>query len=425
MARSWLLIALLAACRLHFDDRPELADGGLDAAPSLRIRVTGWGAVTGPGGIACLDDCAYAITGPITLTAIAGEAQNLTQFCGTDATCDVQPGADVTATFAPRAIQANRVFVSAATGTLGAMGRAGLDNQCATEAAGAGLGGTWIALVSTTAEDAATRLAGSRGWVRMDGLPLLDTMLDLGNTTLPRGVALGATATPHVPGFVLTGSDERGLRSSANTCGDWTGGTQALGAYMDGAINYLVSGTTSGCTGFVYCFEVGKNVPVPTPPPAFPVGRYVFVSSGFDGTTGVAGADAACQADATAAALPGSYKAVIATTTQSALEHTGSLDGAWRRPDGASVTRTGLGGGNYSTTLAQTAARGPVLTQNFASFGASSLSARATATSSCADWSPSGAGMMQATVSTFRMSPFDNPASTSCIPIAVICVQTQ
>src|SRR5690348_11017356 len=67
----------------------------------------------------------------------------------------------------------NRAFVtrSVLPGNFGGIDVA--DGLCNTEASDAGLGGTFVAWLSTSAVDARDRLDGSRGWVRTDGLPVI------------------------------------------------------------------------------------------------------------------------------------------------------------------------------------------------------------------------------------------------------------
>jgi hypothetical protein len=74
-------------------------------------------------------------------------------------------------------------------------------------------------------------------------------------------------------------------------------------------------------------------------PPAFPVGRYIFQSNQVLAVGGgIGAADMQCQTEASSAGLPGTYVALLATSSQSAADHLGSLAGPWRRPDGALVT---------------------------------------------------------------------------------------
>jgi hypothetical protein len=55
----------------------------------------------------------------------------------------------------------------------------GGDALCNAEAADAGLPGTYVAYLSTSAVDAIDRIGGSRGWVRPDGRPFVDRPEDL------------------------------------------------------------------------------------------------------------------------------------------------------------------------------------------------------------------------------------------------------
>lgn len=426
--RAMVACVVLAGCRVNFSERDPDAmevDAVVDAPAPVRLRIIGYGALTGSGGIACADDCMAPVDGPVTITATAGETWTFDHFdppCGSQPTCTLMPGQTAAATFVAQPITANRAFVTPMAATLGPSGRNGLDLQCQMAAAAGSLPGTFIALVSTTTQDAVNRLAGSRGWVRMDGLPLLDQPSDLGLGTLPRGVMFDPMMGQHPGMFVLTGSDGMGRLVVGNNCTDFTVvGAQSVGGIADAAMHFMIGMTSSGCNGLLYCFETGKSVAVSTVPPRFPVGRYVFTATSWDTTTGVAGADATCQSQAAAASLPGTYQAVLATSTQSVIERLGALDGAWRRPDLASVTRTGLAAGNYSATFSVTAAGAPL--PDFAVFGAPSLTERASLATNCTDWTVNTPAAF--TLYTFRMSPFTSIGQAGCGLRPVVCVQTQ
>ena len=381
-ARTTLAILLVGVgCRTSVDD-------ATDAAPAeLRLTVTGHGAITGPG-IGCATDCRYVQTGPVELTATPAEAWTFDHFdppCGADPRCFVPLGAELHATFVQTPLTANRVFVSSAPAVLGS-GRAGLDAQCQTLADGAQLGGVFVALVSTTTQDARDRLAGSRGWVRLDGLPILDLPEQLGAYDSSRGVVLDERRQPHGRDFVLTGSDGTGRYAGAS-CSDWTATNGPVdGGLADAAFHYLAGTTSSSCSGALYCFELGRTQPVALVQPPFPVGRFVFVTD-WEVGGGIASADARCQTDATAAGLPGTYKALLATTAESAAQHVGSLAGVWRRADGALVTTSGLDRPPFDVHLAMTTSKAPFNRDIL--LGAASLMTTATAATSCTNWSNS------------------------------------
>lgn len=407
-----MAVLLLPACRFGFDPVvPVGGDGASGDGPlvSGRVDVTiiGKGAVTAPG-LACDSACAVDAPGPVTLTATAAQGWNLVGMsapCGAQATCTVPPGTAVTATFVMAPITANRVFL---TSTLAptTTGVAGLDAFCQARATAGSLPGTFIAFVSTSTQDASARLAGSRGWVRMDGLPIIDQVSDLGLDSQPRAVVFDELGAPHEGEFAVTGSVASGLRFTGYTCSDWSvSGTTDTGGISDGAGQFLLSGVGASCKASVYCFETGKSVPVSLHPPAFPVGRYVFITTNAftPGPGGIASADAQCQGEATAASLPGTYRALLATTTQSAVDHLGSIAGTWRRPDGIVVTRTSLTQFPHDATLSVNAA-GATRAAFLSAFGATSTTTVGTSAGTCNDWTdPTGTGL--AVLQTFRF-PF-------------------
>src|SRR5689334_19443588 len=75
----------------------------------------------------------------------------------------------------------NVVFVTSGTtpATFAAPPLASADGVCASRAVAKGLPGTFVAWLSTSTTDAIDRLAGSRGWVRVDGAPVADTAAEM------------------------------------------------------------------------------------------------------------------------------------------------------------------------------------------------------------------------------------------------------
>src|SRR5258707_3208142 len=56
---------------------------------------------------------------------------------------------------------------------------AGADAACAAAAADAGLLGEYVAYLANNSASAPTRLGNARGWIRLDGAPFVDRVVDL------------------------------------------------------------------------------------------------------------------------------------------------------------------------------------------------------------------------------------------------------
>jgi hypothetical protein len=102
----------------------------------------------------------------------------------------------------------------------------------------------------------------------------------------------------------------------------------------------------------IYCFGIGKTEPLVVTPV---VGRRAFLSAEafVPDATGVAKADALCGSEA--AALGGTFKALLPTTTQSAFDRAGlSSSGAnWVRLDGVPIAAStvAFAAGTFQTPL--------------------------------------------------------------------------
>src|SRR5439155_14276187 len=144
----------------------------------------------------------------------------------------------------------------------------------------------------------------------------------------------------------------------------------------------------------IYCFGIGNNVVVTTPPLT---GRRAFVSTAVSSGGGVASFDDRCRLDAAAAGLAGTFHAFVATSTVHAIDRFDTAGARWERLDGialapmASDLAVGLrvplsvhADGSYDTTFERTWT------------GADDPST-VDAANSCSDWtstSPSGNGFL-------------------------------
>jgi hypothetical protein len=238
------------------------------------------------------------------------------------------------------AAPANRVFVTSQSfdGALG--GAAGADAKCAAAAAAAGLDGMFIAAVSTSTTNAIDRLAGARGWVRVDGIPFADMPSAIFPSTFCDACDELVLAPPLdeygqvVSGYAWTGTTSRGTYNG-NGCTDWTttagsGGIGALNTVFDG---FAYAGQTCATQLHLYCFEVDRVTSITRQPPQ---GRILFVSTPR-AAPGLAGLDARCAADAAAAGLPGAYHAATATNTTTIASRFVLDARPWVRVDGAVV----------------------------------------------------------------------------------------
>jgi hypothetical protein len=135
-------------------------------------------------------------------------------------------GVDGSAPVKPVPVPGRKAFVTAAMFKTD-LGLAGADALCADEAAAAGLGGKFLALLATSTASAASRFADLDGavWVRLDGVPLNragESPFDEGGLLAPLNV--DSTGTYNLSGYVTVGAHgPRALALPALTgCRDWT-----------------------------------------------------------------------------------------------------------------------------------------------------------------------------------------------------------
>jgi hypothetical protein len=235
-------------------------------------------------------------------------------------------------------IVSNLMFVTSTTVVPGALGGiAAADGECNARAGAVGLPGTYVAYLTTAGVGGADRLAGSRGWQRIDGRPVVDTVADLKNMDLLYPPVLDESGA-RVPNdtVVVTGTDAFG--NAGDSCGEWT---NTLLDVNQGEVGWTdanwVAGFYSSCStsARLYCFGVGNTAAVATPPAgrtAFLAATVVVVAMGSR-----ADADASCQSEATTNGIAGSYLALLPDATTSAISRFDTTKPTWYRLDGAAL----------------------------------------------------------------------------------------
>ena len=291
---------------------------------------------------------------------------------------------------ARRPFTANVVFVTSETYTPADInGLAGADNLCNLHAQQADLPGNYVAYISTSTVNARDRLVGSRGWQRTDHKPVLDKATDtfgLGKPAMFYPVGLNEWGDDMGEALVITG----GPSGHNGTCEDFTSNAVGLSAPASTATSTVIwGGETVACNGsyHLYCFGKGRNAAIALPPAT---GRRAFQSDRFAPGGGVVGADAQCQAEANAANLNGTFKALIATDAASAISRFNLQGTAWMRTDGVPlVERSGdLATGKLVTALSVDAT-GTFYRHHWVWTG--SVAADESSTETCADWTSTSA----------------------------------
>jgi hypothetical protein len=327
---------------------------------------TGTGKVTSSDGkISCPSTCVatYDYGSKINLSATPDANQSFTGWIGEGCTgqgsCQVTitAAASVTANFSQ---PPNIMFTTSTLQTAASLnGLGGADDLCMKLAANANpkLPGNYKAWLSTSAASAASRLGSASGWVRTDGKPVLNNISDLslaynGKLFYPprldeNGRDLGLDIDPLSPDeiTVITNTSSAGALPTypaLGTCGNFGSDD---GSYVEiglGTHNSAVftQASQTFCTypARLYCFGIDHQAQVSVTPAS---GRHAFVSStNWLPGGGIASADALCQSDASAANLPGTYKALLTPTGATAASRFNTSGLPWVRSDGIRITPT-------------------------------------------------------------------------------------
>jgi hypothetical protein len=333
--------------------------------------------------------------------------------------------------FDPVGGDANVVFVTSMSylPSTFATDLAAADAICAQRAVAGGLAGQYVAYLSTPTVDARDRLAGARGWVRPDGKPFVDTIDDLVADRVlypPRIDELGedvmVNGTLTVPeSMTATGSDGRLRQACADFATATAIGGPAYGTYQTWTnVDFLPCNSPAT----LYCFGVDKAQPlvydhVP--------GRLAFTTvEKFAPGPGMSinSADTLCTTEAAGAHLPGSYQALLATSTATASSRFDLSGPNWVRVDGVPLAADPLAlvAGRIDATLNFTA---DDATSTIGVATGGGLNAPATLAQTCDDWTNALGTMMYGVAdrSGSLTNFFDYGIPGSCAPAPVYCLQ--
>jgi len=331
----------------------------------------------------------------------------------------------------------NCMFVTPARYDGGLMGRDGADEICQRHAGSAGLTGTYRAWLSVSGPDggAAARFGGARGWVRVDGRPVADTVADLTAGRLfypPLLSELGARGGA----AAWTGSTRAG-QASAATCNDWQPGAASPAGTLgrpqntrDWSFNPVTAGSSCDQLAGLYCLGVDRAQAV-APPPAPGTARRAFVTeAAYPSGGGVAAFDSACEAEADDAGLTGAFLALVAPAAGVAAASRFDLDGGpWARVDGVLLAFSAGGFGTASmltdATLSVTA-RGHHHPDAGDAVWTGASSPTSGGVHTCAGWtSTSDAGTVLGTIGSAHdlQNGFSGPSQACHLPRGLYCLQ--
>lgn len=366
-ASEWMVMVgvLLSACASNGgtpDDRgpPDEAPredpdaGPPDAPPARGVKLQQTGAGEGElvamvAGEACDEACLAALLPgtelEVRVTVAPGSwFRGWVTGCSGRHECEIaaSDGLVITGELTP---EPNRIFLSSVTHDGAFGGLEGGDALCQGLADQAQLGGTYRILLSTSTEDWLARTAGARGWIRVDGEPFADQML--AETIGMYNNRLTEYGRDRSGGGYW--SYPRATFAGGTHCQDWTsqlgGDTNdkladfSTTTQVARSLEFPRSGRDTCATKHPFaCAQVDRVVPVT---PIARKGRLAFMSyATWSASTGIERADQLCASEAKMAKKPGSFKAVLATSTASAISRF-RVDGPpWVRADGLPLLPT-------------------------------------------------------------------------------------
>lgn len=366
--------------------------------------------VSTPPGVDCEASCSTGVAYGTSLVLTAeggaddgfagwsGACAGSARTCALEVTSDVQVGA----AFSPM----NRMFVTSTTFPLPlAGGLPAADAACQALATSAGLPGTYVAWLSDPSHDAKDRLGAATGWLRTDGRMFAPGVASLVDPCEGSQLATGVRYPPSLDesghpvaadALAVTGTTTAGTAAFAQTeeaegtCAGWTTTTgRALAGYPWSGCGMWTSGAGVACDGasaHLYCFGTDFHATNTRPAAQGPL---AFVTALSYRGESVASADARCAAEAAAAGRSGSFRALLATNTASAISRFSTSGTPWVRPDGVAIAAQAadLARGTLLAPIALTAAGAGVGLRTGVRTGATSPDATGTDLTTCKDWS--------------------------------------
>jgi hypothetical protein len=379
----------------------DLPDGGLDAIaasgdapdgasadgsatdPLAVVEVDGQGQiVSDPPGILCPGTCAATFPRGTRVTLTASPTAPH-KFLGWDSaecygapTCAIL-AERVTLTAARFTGAYNVAFVSTDLVDPTTQTPAVADAACARSATNAGWPGTYVAWMSTTSTNAVSRLGTASGWLTPDGLPFTATRSSL----LAGAIVYPIRYSPALSSngqLVFTATQADGTYSGRD-CANWsTASAQATTGETDAASSAFTEAFTLECSQPlpVLCFGIDYQA---APPLLGHSGRTAFLATPWQPGGGLADADAHCQADAGAAGLTGSYRALLSHAGGTAADRFDGSGPTW-------VNRSGIRIVPVASMLGQTPFLAPLDQRADGTRSSETFVFTGSVNASCSDW---------------------------------------
>jgi len=379
-----------AACA--FDASQCSGPGSLN----LTLTRSGAGIITVNGAASCTGTCSQTTQHPSnSMVTLVAQPQNGSghYFGGWGGDCSgilrtcvvsMTQARHVTASFAP--LTHNLAFVSSMTFAANLGSSFPYDQRCNQLAAAAGInnafGNDYTAWIADTAASPTTRMSpNARGWIRLDGAPLGDTLADmLGSSVIFHPVRIDELGQDTGSVLVMTGTRPDG--SAGFTCNNWFGsGTMTFGFSGFGPGGWTSFGI-AGCaaSGRIYCLGNSRSAPVSITPEA---GKLIYLSGPFPPSI-LASPEDQCQADIPVGVT--AVKPLLATSTTpagSALDPGQTyvrLDGVLIGTGAELITQTKLHSGIWQTGA------GDYVSSPFAWTGHPDLTGRPSPADTCEEW---------------------------------------
>jgi hypothetical protein len=319
--------------------------------------------------------------------------------------------------------------VATVAGNLG--GIAAGDALCNSLATRAGLPGTYVAWLASDTVDPISRLGTARGWVRTDGLPFLDQVSDLGNFKTFYPLSLDEAGHTVAGGTrVVTGADGVGRTVGAGTnCSGYTStaGTASFGAIPGSVDAWSQAIISAPCTQStpIYCFGIDNTTPITLPP--ITTRRAFVLNATTTGAAlgGIAGADMKCQGAATMAGLSGTFRALVASNTASAISRFDLAGSNWVRMDGLPIAASPQQFAATSWSAALNISAEGYYEESFLSAwtGAATLGAAGTTATTCNNWTGGNNGYQGTYTALDGKAVFDGVAVACTLPNRLYCLE--